>query len=159
MRIREIMTADVETIGAGALAEVAADRMRTSRIHHLVVVHGSSIVGVVSSGDLATLQSLRGGKFPTVRELMTADPVCVKPGTLVRRAANLIRGRVVGCLPVVDRGRLVGIVTITDLLELIGRGVGRQPSGRVDHHPHRRLSARKPRTSPPRFRTTEGSQP
>ncbi len=40
----------------------------------------------------------------------------------MREAANLLRGRAIGCLPVVSGERIVGIVTITDLLELIGRG-------------------------------------
>jgi CBS domain-containing protein len=144
MRIAEIMTPEVETIGPDALAEVAADRMEASRIHHLVVVEGSprapSIVGVLSSGDLAALRRAGAGKNLTVRQLMSPDPLCVAPGTLVRRAANLIRGRAVGSLPVIDGGRLVGIVTISDLLELLGRGVRRGPSGRVDHAPRRRAS-------------------
>jgi CBS domain-containing protein len=33
-----------------------------------------------------------------------------------------MRGRWIGCLPVINRGRLAGIVTVTDLLELPGRG-------------------------------------
>jgi len=40
----------------------------------------------------------------------------------LRQAANLLRGRTIGCLPVVEGGELVGILTTTDLLELIGRG-------------------------------------
>ena len=43
----------------------------------------------------------------------------------VREAANLLRGRSIGCLPVFDGDQLAGIVTTSDLLELIGRGVER----------------------------------
>jgi CBS domain-containing protein len=44
----------------------------------------------------------------------------------VRRAANLMRGRSVGSLIVMDKkGRLAGIVTVADLLDAIGRGVER----------------------------------
>jgi CBS domain-containing protein len=43
----------------------------------------------------------------------------------VREAANLMRGRSIGCLPVLDGRKLVGIVTVTDLLELLGRGAER----------------------------------
>ena len=48
-----------------------------------------------------------------------------------RQAANLLRGRTIGCLPIVEDGKAVGIVTTTDLLELIGRGSER-PVQRVD---------------------------
>jgi CBS domain-containing protein len=43
----------------------------------------------------------------------------------VRKAANLMRGRPIGCLPVIERGRLVGVVTVTDLLALLGHGIER----------------------------------
>ena len=43
----------------------------------------------------------------------------------VRQAANLMRGRGIGCLAVVDDDKPIGIGTITDVLELIGRGVER----------------------------------
>ena len=53
---------------------------------------------------------------------MSRDVVTVEPTTTVRQAANLMRGRYLGCLPVVDGGKLVGMVTTSDLLELLGRG-------------------------------------
>ncbi|CAN5899249.1 hypothetical protein BH11MYX2_BH11MYX2_11170 [soil metagenome] len=56
---------------------------------------------------------------------MTAHVVVAAPETTIKQAANLLRGRVIGCLPVVDGKTLVGIVTTTDLLELIGRGAER----------------------------------
>jgi CBS-domain-containing membrane protein len=41
----------------------------------------------------------------------------------VREAANLMRGRAVTLLPVVDhREYLIGIVTISDFLDLLGKG-------------------------------------
>jgi CBS domain-containing protein len=46
----------------------------------------------------------------------------------IRQAANLLRGRTIGCLPVLEDGKLVGILTTTDLLELIGRASERPVS-------------------------------
>ena len=48
----------------------------------------------------------------------------------VRQAANLLRGRTIGCLPVLEDGKLVGILTTTDLLEQIGRGSDRPAKGK-----------------------------
>jgi CBS domain-containing protein len=56
---------------------------------------------------------------------MTRRVVTVPPATTLRKAANLMRGRSIGCLVVADRDRIVGIVTVADLLDLIGRGVER----------------------------------
>jgi acetoin utilization protein AcuB len=81
---------------------------------------------VVSSHDLGGSEageSARRGK--SVAEVMTSRPVTVAPDTTVREAANRLRGRKIGCLPVVEKGRLVGIVTTTDLLDLLGRGAER----------------------------------
>jgi CBS domain-containing protein len=60
-----------------------------------------------------------------VTEVMARDLATAGTRDSVRVAANRMRGRTVGCLPVVDGGRVVGIVTTADLLELIGRGVER----------------------------------
>jgi CBS domain-containing protein len=53
-----------------------------------------------------------------------------------------MRGRSIGCVPVVDRDRLVGIVTVSDLLEVLGRGIerpGRKARPVATHHvPHRK---------------------
>jgi CBS domain-containing protein len=56
---------------------------------------------------------------------MTAPAVTVEPTTTVRQAANVMRGRSIGCLIVVESGHAIGIVTVSDLLELVGRGLDR----------------------------------
>jgi acetoin utilization protein AcuB len=56
---------------------------------------------------------------------MTGRVVTVPPTTTVRQAANLMRGRSIGCLVVTDPTRIVGIVTVSDLLELLGQGADR----------------------------------
>jgi CBS domain-containing protein len=56
---------------------------------------------------------------------MAGDVVSAAPDLTVRQAANKLRGRVIGCLPVIDGKKLTGIVTFSDLLELLGRGAVR----------------------------------
>jgi acetoin utilization protein AcuB len=121
MRVDEIMSTEVRTIGIDRTAEQASSEMRLRRIHHLVVVEQGRVVGVVSERDLRGMTE-RAGSFKTVGELMSPDVVVAKPKTTVRQAANLLRGRSIGCLPIMDNSRLMGIVTVTDLLEYIGEG-------------------------------------
>jgi CBS domain-containing protein len=127
MRINEIMTVPVYTIGQDEAAATAWETMRFRRTRHLVVNDAKGyVVGVVSASDLG---GKNGGPLRArrvVRELMTAKLVTVNPETTVREAANLMRGHNVNCLPVFNGShRLKGIVTVTDLLELIGRGTER----------------------------------
>ena len=123
MRLREIMKTDVETISSSESASTALGRMKTRRIRHLVVTRGDEIVGILSDRDVRSVGSYR--TVQTVGESMSKSVVTASPRTTLREAANLLRGRTIGCLPIVEKGRLVGIVTTTDLLELIGRGVER----------------------------------
>ncbi len=125
MRLFEMMSTGVETIGLGESTEVAAGRMRQHAVQHLVVMDRGEVVGVVSDRDLMGSDGTFSRRPRTVADVMTPDPVLATPDTTVREAANLLRGRNVGCLPVFDEKKLVGIVTITDLLELLGRGVER----------------------------------
>lgn len=128
MRLRDVMKTRVEAISANETAEAAANRMRSARIRHLVVQDGKKIVGVVSDRDIRRLGSFR--QIQTVEEVMSAPVVTASPDTTLRKAANLLRGRTIGCLPVMEREKLVGIVTITDVLELVGRGEERPESRR-----------------------------
>ena len=125
MRVQDVMTKNVHTVSAGASADEAWDLMRAERIHHLVVADGSKPVGVLSNRDAGGARGASVRRNRTVAELMTADVVTVTPTTPVKKAANLMRGRSIGCLVVTSGRRIVGIVTVSDLLELLGRGADR----------------------------------
>jgi acetoin utilization protein AcuB len=126
MRVSEVMSTPVWTIGAERSAADAWEAMQLHRTRHLVVTAGDGhAVGVVSASDLGgkyghTLRNLR-----QVAELMTEKIVAATPATTVREAANLMRGHRVGCLPVFVGPHLKGMVTALDLLDLIGRGAER----------------------------------
>jgi CBS domain-containing protein len=115
----------VKTVAPTAGAEQAWNLMRLNRIHHLVVTSGRRVVGVVSERDAGGRRGTSVRANSVVADLMTAPVATVEPTTTVRQAANLMRGRSIGSLVVVESGRPVGIVTVSDLLELIGRGLDR----------------------------------
>jgi CBS domain-containing protein len=130
MRLREFMRTDVETIESSEDATLAWTRMRQRRIRHLVVTERGEVAGVVSERDLGGKDGEKVRKGRTVKELMTGRVVTATPQMTLRQAANLMRGRTIGCLPVEDRdGRLVGIVTATDVRDELGRGHARPAVG------------------------------
>jgi len=150
MRLADIMTTDVLEVAPTLGADEAWRRMRTEQIHHLVVVAGRSVIGILSDRDLggARGRSVRGDW--TVGDLMTPYAISATPETTLREAADLMRGHVIGCLPVLDGDKLVGIVTITDLLELIADGVARPVEDEPRAPAPRGPTRRHPRTAPRR---------
>jgi acetoin utilization protein AcuB len=122
MRVQDIMTRKVETIAAAEPVGAALERMKQKRIRHLVVLRKGELAGIVSDGDI---RALAPGEHLSVEEVMTSPAIAATSDMTIRKAANLLRGRSIGCLPVIDGDDLVGIVTTTDLLERIGRGAER----------------------------------
>lgn len=133
MRVQDVMTRRIETIDGQESAQAAFNSMNLKNIRHLVVKKDSELVGVLSKRDLGVPDQEAFREKHRVAELMTTQVVTASPEMSVRQAANLMRGRTIGCLPVVEEGhrsRLVGIVTVSDLLELLGRGIDRPAQGR-----------------------------
>jgi acetoin utilization protein AcuB len=149
MRLAEVMTRGVHTVSAAMSATDAWELMRRRRIHHLVVAHDAEIVGVVSDRDLGGRHGARVRAGYAVSDLMTLSVVTLEPNAPVRKAANLMRGRSIGCIPVVQNEHLVGIVTVSDLLGLVERrwdhrttASQRTPRHRVFHRPQHRPAER-----------------
>jgi acetoin utilization protein AcuB len=123
MRLQDIMTTDVITVSVAETVKKARSLMGLHGVHHLVVVDGRIVAGIVTEDMLRWGQAQDMG---CVQDVMHRQPVTAPPTMTVREAANLLRGRVSSVLPVVDdRQHLVGIVTISDFLELLGRGAVR----------------------------------
>lgn len=130
--ITEIMSTDVKSIGVDeALSEVRA-RLQENRIHHLPVVEGERLVGILSAVDLMKLSFESGDgegggnvlhpldQCFSVRECMQVDVVSIDAGSSVRDAAEILGQGRFHCLPVVEPdGRLAGIVTSTDLIHYL----------------------------------------
>jgi acetoin utilization protein AcuB len=135
LRVADCMTRGVATIHSDALAQGAAEMMRTRRIRHLPVVdRDQGLVGIVTDRDLRQvlfdpLVQARAGdladalKTTTVRDVMTWAVVTVQPETPLRDAARLMHERKVGALPVVAGGRVVGILSETDVLKTFAQAL------------------------------------
>jgi acetoin utilization protein AcuB len=141
MRMQDMMTNRVETISPDFPCEQALEKMRQLDIRHLVVTDGAGVIGVLSHRDIGGKHGAAVRRGRRASDLMAERPVTVTPRTTVRQAANLLRGRNIGCLPVVEDGQLVGLVTITDMLDLLGRGTQKP----VEQSKRRTVRSRGPR--------------
>lgn len=122
MRARDIMSKSVWAVPAGTAAEAAWQLMRAEGIHHLLVGSVVKPIGLVSARDLGGRAGASVRKSHTVGDLMSTELVSVDENETVRKVANTMRGRAIGCVLVGDGRRTTGIITVSDLLELIGRG-------------------------------------
>jgi CBS domain-containing protein/ribosome-associated translation inhibitor RaiA len=120
MQLREIMSTRVVTIGPTEAASEAWTRMRRRHIRHLVVVEATRLVGILSERDLGGRAGADTRTGRRVQDLMTPQVTRAEPETTLRQAADLMRKRLIGSLPVLDGNRLVGIVTATDVFDALG---------------------------------------
>jgi CBS domain-containing protein len=127
LRVSDLMTRDVRTIGPNDRLSVADELMKQGRFRHVVVVADGRVVGVVSRRDIfhgALAWSLgQGGKAhqtllasSPAKDVMASDVVTVDPGASLAEAAALLQKHKIGCLPVVAGDELAGILTEGDFL-------------------------------------------
>ena len=126
MRLQDIMSTKVESVRPTETLARAQTLMRLRRIHHLVVVDHRQVVGMLTEG---ALQIGEAEGIARVEDAMSRHVVTGTPEMTVLQAANLMRGRADGALPVFANQRLAGIVTVSDLLDVLGRGVDRPAVG------------------------------
>ncbi|HEY5655236.1 MAG TPA: CBS domain-containing protein [Woeseiaceae bacterium] len=122
--INSIMTTDLITVGPDDNLETARTLMHDNKIHHLPVVEGEKLVGLLTlTNVLAATDSflrdedsrLHARDIP-VKNVMIADVATVDRKASLRRAAMFLERHRIGCLPVVSNGKLKGIITDTDFV-------------------------------------------
>jgi acetoin utilization protein AcuB len=132
LRVSDVMTREVRTLGPNQRLSVADELMKQGRFRHVVIVEEGRVVGVVSRRDIfhgALAWSLgQGGKAhetlltaTPAKDVMASDVVTIDPGASLGEAAALLRQHQIGCLPVVAGDELVGILTEGDFLALLAR--------------------------------------
>ena len=133
MKVKDVMSWQVVTIGPSDSCRDAVGRMHRARVRHLPVINRDGLlVGMVTDRDLRhhlfsprvfkTLgqTSVEGLlKAAPVAEVMTRLVISVPADAELSDAAQLMRTERIGSLPVVDGKHVVGIVTETDLLRHI----------------------------------------
>jgi acetoin utilization protein AcuB len=131
MLVGDIMTRDPVTVGAEQDLHRVRELFDLYRFHHLLVLQGGRLVGVVSDRDLlkATGPLLgRAGERSAdpaslnrrVHQIMSRKLVLAEAGMPVVEAARIMLDRRVSCLPVVEGdGQVLGIVTWRDQLRAL----------------------------------------
>jgi CBS domain-containing protein len=139
----DIMTKDVFTVTTGTSIRDLAEIMTHNRIGSVPVVdENGALIGIVTESDLIEqdknfhiptvislfdwviyLESekkfekeLKRMTAQTVGDIYTKEVVTVKPTTPITELADIMSGKKIHSLPVVEEGKLVGIVSRIDLI-------------------------------------------
>lgn len=116
--LSSIMTRDVVTATPSDKLSVARDIFLRNRVHHLPVVDGRRLVGILTTYDLFKFQGQNGSyDSTTIGDIMTTHMATLEPEDKVGSAAELFLENLFHAVPVVKDGDLQGIVTSFDVLK------------------------------------------
>ncbi|MEH1125214.1 CBS domain-containing protein [Micromonospora sp. CPCC 206061] len=116
--VRDVMTPGPVTVAPDATLIDAAQQMRDKDIGDVLVVDlDGHLRGIVTDRDIVVraLADGREARVTMVGDVCSPDPVSVAPDDDVERAVDMMRGKAVRRLPVVENGRLVGVVSLGDM--------------------------------------------
>ncbi len=110
----EIWSIEPESTVFAALALMAE-----KNVGALVVLSDGQLIGIMSERDYARKVVLKGkaSRDTPVREIMTANPVCVMITQTVEECIALMTRKRIRHLPVLDGQRLVGVISIGDVVK------------------------------------------
>ena len=119
MKLREIMTSDVEVIHPNDTLQTAAQKMRDRDIGFLPVCDGDRLIGVLSDRDVVVRALADGVDSQAIvgRDLVTSPAIYCFDDQSVDEAAKLMHDNQIRRLVVLNRDdkQMVGVVSLGDL--------------------------------------------
>ncbi|MDB6074678.1 MAG: hrp1 [Verrucomicrobiaceae bacterium] len=129
--VTKIMSHQLITVHHGDPISKVRQIIREQGVHHVPVVSGDQLVGIISASDILRISF--GDAFntderavdATLDHTMTIEQVMVKDVTrlteqsTIREAAEILAEGKFHSLAVVNGGKLVGMVTSTDLIRYL----------------------------------------
>jgi CBS domain-containing protein len=128
MKVSEVMTRNVQTVGADQPVRDAAGFMLSADAGSIPVTDGDRLIGMITDRDIAVRGIAKGyGPDTPVRDLMTDDLVIAQVDDDTDEIAARMSSAQVRRLPVVDdQQRLCGIVSLGDLTQKGGDSAAEQ---------------------------------
>ncbi len=131
MSITNLMTKNLITVDIGDDLAKAKQVFEQHNIHHLLILNGNELTGVITDRDLHKhLSPTIGTMKETVRDfsllrkklhlIMSRELVTASVNTTLNEAVLLFHDNHVSCLPVVDENfQPLGIVTWRDIIKAL----------------------------------------
>jgi CBS domain-containing protein len=117
MKIRDVMSKDVQVARPGDTIQDVAARMTSGDFGFIPVADGDRLVGTLTDRDMVIRAVGKGlGPATPVSEVMTTEVVTALDTADLKAALDAMGGGKIRRLPVVDKHeRLVGVVSLGDL--------------------------------------------
>ncbi|MBM4284943.1 MAG: CBS domain-containing protein [Deltaproteobacteria bacterium] len=141
MLVKDWMTADPVTISDDTSMMKAIHLMKQHRFRRLPVLHNGELVGIITDRDLKEASPSKATTLDVhelyyllaelhVKDIMTRNPLTVRPEDTVEHVAQLMLEHTISGLPVVDeQGKLLGIITQSDVFRAFMHITGIQQGG------------------------------
>ncbi|MEL7500435.1 MAG: CBS domain-containing protein [Planctomycetota bacterium] len=129
--VSKIMSTELTTVHDAQPVSTLRKIFEANTIHHVPVVSGETLIGIVSSNDFMRVSF---GEFGNqdgkgldaildhtykMHDLMTQNPTTIPRSATIRDAARVLGTANFHALPVVDGEKLVGIVSSKDLVQYL----------------------------------------
>ena len=129
--VSHIMSTNLVTVHHGDPISKVRKVMQENGVHHVPVVSGENIVGIISWSDILRLSF--GDAFNAdqravdatldhtkkIEDVMKPEPFTIPQDGKIREAAEVLARGDFHSLPVVSGRKLVGMVTSTDLIKYL----------------------------------------
>ena len=119
MKVKDIMTQEVQVIHPGDSLRRAAEKMSSNDLGFLPVIEDDQLVGVITDRDLVVRAVARGMNSEATlgRDLMTAPAIYCFDDQNVKEVAKIMEKDQIRRLVVLsrDNNRLAGVVSLGDI--------------------------------------------
>ena len=129
--ITSIMSVDVLTVEPDDKLVKVKEIFNSNHIHHVPVVHGEELVGIIAQSDLKhfyrgmqksdydkMLENSRLNNY-TAEDIMTTGLSTLSSDHRIAAAIELFKQNRYHAIPIVDDGKLVGMVTSFDIISAL----------------------------------------
>jgi len=124
MKISAIMTEAAVTDSSDDTLVEACDKMRHAQTSSILIMDGERLVGIVTERDV--VKSVAHGLDPKetrLKDVMTTDLVTIGPMTTLKEAAEIMAGKWIRHLPIVEGSKVVGMISQRDLTGVLAKAL------------------------------------
>lgn len=117
MRVRDVMSRDVQVARPGDSLQEVASRMASGDFGFMPVADGDRLIGTITDRDIV-VRAVAGGAACTspVVEYLSREPHTVRADDDLKTALDAMGSKQIRRMPVLDKDdRLVGVVSLGDL--------------------------------------------
>jgi CBS domain-containing protein len=120
-QILNVKPLQVFSVTEGSSVLEALHLMMEKNISALLIVEEEKLQGIFTERDYARKIILHGKSSADtpVKEVMTADPITVKPTDSIDMCMEIMTEKHIRHLPVANEGQLLGMVSIGDVVKFI----------------------------------------